>query len=56
MALPLDQAQQRVSRGWGRGVMEAGGSRCLPAAAPLPREHTAFTGLLEMIIKAGHKE
>lgn len=56
MALALDQAQQRVSHDWGRGGMEAGGSRCLPVAVPLPGEHVAFTGLSERIIKAGHKE
>lgn len=42
MALSLAWAQQRVSHGWGWGVMGAGGSRCLPAAAPRPRECTAF--------------
>lgn len=50
------RAQQRVSCGWGRGMMEVGGSRCLPAAAPLPRKRRAFTGLSETIIKAGRKE
>lgn len=54
MALSLAWAQQRVSHGWGWGVMGAGGSQCLPAAAPRPRECTAFTGQSDMIIKPGH--
>jgi len=39
MALPLEQALQRVSHGWRQGVMEVGGGWCLPAA-PLCPEST----------------
>lgn len=53
LALSLHWAQQRVSHGWGWGVMGAGGSWCPPAPAPRPREGTAFTGQSEVVTEPG---